>query len=147
MTTQRADQQLMMARHPDLIALRERYEQAAETPLAWLVEGLTLLGGTYAAISSWVIGFNHRSPALTANNLIVGIAVALLAVVFATNYARAHGLTWVTPLLGAWLIIAPWVVHHVARTTPMIASNVVTGACLAALGLAVTGITLARRRA
>jgi hypothetical protein len=146
MATERAEHQLSMARHPDILALRERYDQASETSLAWLVEGLTFLGGTYAAISAWVIGFNGRAPALTVSNLIVGLAVTMLAFGFATNYARTHTLTWITPLIGAWLIIAPWVVRGVDRTTSMILSNVITGGCIAALGLAITAITVARRR-
>jgi hypothetical protein len=145
MATEKAEEQLSIARHPDIIALRERYEQASETPLAWLVEGLTFLGGTYAAISSWVMGFNASEPALTASNLIVGLTVTLLALGFATNYARTHVLSWVTPLLGAWLIIAPWVVRGVSTTTRMIVSNAVTGGCIVALGLAVTGIAMMRR--
>jgi len=84
---------------------------------------------------------------LTVGNLIVGIAVTMLAFGFATNYTRTHALTWITPLLGAWLIIAPWVVRGVDRTTSMILSNAITGGCIAALGLAVTAITMARRRA
>lgn len=145
MATEKATEQLSMARHPDIIALRERYEQASETPLVWLVDGLTFLGGTYAAISSWVIGFNASEPALAATNLIVGAAVTLLAVGFATNYARTHVLSWATPLLGAWLIVAPWVVRGVTTTTRMIVSNAVAGGCIAAFGLAITGIAMMRR--
>ena len=146
MATERAQEQLSMARHPDIVALRERYEQASETPLAWLVEGLTFMGGTYAAISSWVVGFNGRAPALAVSNLIVGAAVTLLAFGFATAYARTHGLAWITPLLGVWLIIAPWVVRGTDRTTSMILSNVIAGACIVLLGLGVTGAALSRRR-
>jgi hypothetical protein len=145
MATERADQ-LSMAQHPDIMALRERYEQAAETPQAWLIEGLMFMGGTYAAISSWVVGFNGRSPGLAVCNLIVGSALALLALGFAAFYGRTHGLSWVAPLLGLWLIVAPWVVRGTDRSASEIASNVIVGACVLLLGLAVTAMAQGRLR-
>jgi hypothetical protein len=49
---------LSIEEHPDLAALRLRYERAAETRVAQLVDGLTFLAGLYAAVSPWVAGFN-----------------------------------------------------------------------------------------
>lgn len=147
MATERAHEQLSMARHPDIVELRERYEQASETSLAWLVDGLTFMAGAYAAISAWVIGFNGTAPSLATTNLLVGLAVTLLAFGFATNFARTHVLSWVTPLAGVWLIIAPWVVVGVTTTTAMILSNVITGGVVVILGLAVTAMATMRRRA
>jgi hypothetical protein len=90
MTTERASsERLSIAQHPDIMALRERYERAAETPQAWVVEGLSFMAGVYAAISSWVLGFNGSAPSLVASNLVVGIAITMLAFGFAGFYARA----------------------------------------------------------
>ena len=137
--------QLAMAQHPDIIALRERYERAAETPQASAIEGLAFMAGTYAAISPWVVGFNGSSPRLAASNLIVGIAVALLAFGYATFYGRSHVLAWVAPMLGTWLVVAPWVVLRGAhRPTEMVWSNVIVGGCVVLLGLSIT--VLARVR-
>lgn len=83
-----------------------------------------------------MIGFHTRSGSLTANDLIIGIGVALLAYGFGTAYERTHGLSWVAPLFGVWLIIAPWVVHGVHRTNGLLISNIVIGACIVVLGLA-----------
>jgi apolipoprotein N-acyltransferase len=141
-------EQLAMAQHPDIMALRERYERAAETPQASAIEGLTFMAGTYAAISAWVVGFDGSSPRLAASNLIVGIAVALLAFGYATFYGRTHVLAWVAPMLGAWLIVAPWVVLRgsVDRPTEMVWSNVIVGACVVLLGLSITGLARMRPR-
>ena len=137
--------QLAMAQHPDIMALRERYERAAETPQASAIEGLAFMAGTYAAISAWVVGFNGSSPRLAASDLIVGIAVAVLAFGYATFYGRTHVLAWVAPMLGAWLIVAPWVVlRGMHRATEMVWSNVIVGACIVLLGLSIT--VLARMR-
>jgi undecaprenyl pyrophosphate phosphatase UppP len=129
-----------MAQHPDLIQLRERYELAAETPQAWAVEGLIFLAGTYVAISAWIIGFNAESPALAASNLIVGIALMVLALGFAVFYPRMHGLTWVAPVLGVFLVLAPWLVDGTDRSGSTLASNIIVGLCVIVLGLAVTAL-------
>ncbi len=157
MTTERASsEQLPIAQHPDIMALRERYERAAETPQAWMVDGLTFMAGVYAAISSWVLGFaaisswvlgfNESAPSLVASNLVVGIAITMLAFGFAGFYGRTHGLAWVLPLLGVWLIVAPWVIRGIDRTTSMILSNVIVGGCVVLLGLGVTAIARVRPR-
>jgi hypothetical protein len=122
-----------MELHPDIAELRARYEAAHETPTARVVDGLTFLAGLYLAISPWVIGFNHITT-LTANNLIVGIALAVLGLGFASAYGRTHGITWVAPLLGVWTIIAPWVVNGGVASTASIVSNVVIGVIAVLLG-------------
>jgi hypothetical protein len=146
MSIERTQEELSMARHPDIVALRERYEIASETSLAWLAEGLMFLAGTYTAISAWILGFNATASSLAATNLVVGIAVTMLAFGFATNYARTHVLSWVTPLLGVWLIISPWIVEGVSTTTAMILSNVIAGAVVLVVGLAVAYVAMMRRR-
>src|SRR5277367_887801 len=46
--------------HPDLLALRERYERAAESMTAHGTFGLTLLTAVYAAVSPWGVGSQPR---------------------------------------------------------------------------------------
>jgi SPW repeat-containing protein len=131
--------------HPDIAALRARYEAAAETPTARAVEGLTFLAGLYLAIAPWVIGFNHITT-LTANNLIVGIGLAVLALGFASAYSRTHGITWVAPLLGVWTIIAPWVVNGGVASTAAMVSNVVIGVIAVLLGAGAMSLGMSRNR-
>jgi hypothetical protein len=98
-------------------------------------------------MSPWVVGFRPIAPGLTINNLICGIAVAVLALLFSTMWGRTHGLSWVVPVIGAWTIVSPWLVHgvHGGRIDGgMIANNVITGLIILALGLAAT--TMARTR-
>lgn len=134
-----------MRLHPDVAELRARYEATAETPTAQAVDGLTFLTGLYLAISPWVVGF-HRFTTLTGNDLIVGIALALLGLGlgFAFAYGRTHGITWVTPVIGVWTIIAPWVVRGDVATAATIWSNVVAGGIAVLLGS--VAISLGRSR-
>ncbi|WP_268895712.1 SPW repeat protein [Nocardia sp. CY41] len=46
--------------------------------------------GLYLAISPWVVGFDGLST-LTVNNLVCGIALAMVALGFASVYGRTHG--------------------------------------------------------
>ncbi|MCE4267671.1 SPW repeat protein [Rhodococcus globerulus] len=132
-----------MHTHPDIVAMRERYDQAAEQPTSQVVEGLMLLSGLYAAASAWIIGFAGQTN-LTVTNLICGAAIGLLAVAFGSAYGRTHGMTFVAPLLGIWLIVSPWIVAGVDTSTSMIWSNVVVGALVCVLGLATAALGIGR---
>jgi SPW repeat len=130
-------QNVALEQHPDIVEMRARYERIAETPTAQLVEGLTLLAGLYLAISPWVVGFGPAGGNLNPVNLICGLAVTTLALGYAAVYGRTHGLSWVTPVLGAWSIIAPWVVLDNPANS-VIANNVIAGAVILVLGLLTT---------
>jgi hypothetical protein len=130
---------------PDIAELRERYEVAAENPVAHVMDGLIFLTGLYLAISPWVVGFSNLRN-LAVNNLIVGIALAMLAVGFASAHGRTHGVTWVAPLIGAWTIIAPWVMSGHVATTRTIWNNAVTGAVAVILGIGATSVAAMRSR-
>ncbi|MFQ6230088.1 SPW repeat protein [Nocardia sp. NPDC002869] len=88
----------------------------------------------YIAISPWVVGFNGLTT-LTVNNLVCGIALAMPAFGFASVYGRTHGIVWAAPLIGLWMILAPWVVSGNVDTTSTIWNNVVTGVLALLLGL------------
>ena len=123
--------------HPDILALRAEYEVAAESVGAQAIFGLALLAGLYAAISPWVIGFDTMATRLTVSNLIVGIAVAMLATGFGWALDRTHGLTWTMPVLGIWIIISLWVINPTVLPTPgMVWSNCWAGGVITVLGLA-----------
>jgi SPW repeat len=120
--------------HPDLLALRARYERVAESMSAHFTFGLALLTGLYVAASPWIVGFDATRQ-LAVCDLIVGIAVAYLAYRFATGLDRAHGMTWTLAVLGVWVIVSPWIVQGTTLTAGMIWSNVVAGALLTFLGM------------
>lgn len=130
--------------HPDLATLGLRYEEAAETPTAQVVEGLTFLAGLYLAISPWVVGFTSQSS-LTASNVFCGVALAVLALCFATMYGRSHRIAWVAPIISAWAVVAPWLVSGPAPSVGAIVSNVIVG--LVGLACSITMMSLGRRRA
>jgi hypothetical protein len=135
-----------METHPDIVAMRMPYERAAESRIAQATEGLALLAGVYLVISPWVVGFTQLQT-ITVNNLVTGIAVALLALGFASAFGRTHGLTWVLPLIGIWTIISPWVVSGEVNITSVVVNNVILGAVILLLGLAATAFGMRREGA
>ncbi|NEA23395.1 SPW repeat protein [Actinomadura bangladeshensis] len=71
---------------PDIVEMRARYEAAAEAPVAQGVTGVIALTGLYLAASPWIVGFGGRTN-LTVN-LIMGVALALLAAGFASRHGH-----------------------------------------------------------
>ncbi|MDH6282298.1 SPW repeat protein [Prescottella agglutinans] len=134
---------MSMETHPDIAELRARYDEFGESPVPQLAEGLMVLAGLYAAASPWIIGFNGQTSLMMCN-LLAGLAVALLAVGHATSFGRTHGIAFVAPLLGAWLIVSPWLVRHVSTSPGMIWSNVVVGAVVLVLGAGLLGMGMTR---
>jgi hypothetical protein len=132
--------------HPDLMALRARYERVAESMSAHVTFGLALLTGLYVAASAAIVGFSDMRS-LAWCDFIAGIAVAFLAYGFATGLDRAHGMTWTLPVLGVWVIVSPWILPGLTLTAGMIWSNVVAGALLTFLGLNATYFGMRTRAA
>lgn len=125
--------------HPDLEELRANYERAAETPVARALAGLTLMSGLYIAMSPWIVGFG-QSGSLAITMLISGLALALLGAGFSTAYSKTHTVAWVAPLIGAWVVVAPFVVANTAATTSMIVSSAIAGGIAVLLGCGAIGL-------
>ncbi|MER5211867.1 SPW repeat protein [Streptomyces sp. NPDC002838] len=128
-----------METHPDIVEMRsrhERAERATTTVGVQAIETLALLTGTFLAISPWVVGFNDLQT-LTVNNLIVGIAYALLmSGGFGRAYERTHSMAWASCALGVWTIISAWVISGDVDTTRTVVNNVLVGVIALVLGIA-----------
>ncbi|MGK5693811.1 SPW repeat protein [Streptomyces sp. URMC 128] len=138
-----------MESHPDIVEMRQRHtlaERAATTPRAQAIEALALLTGLYLAASPWITGFPGGTfSRLAINNLIVGIGYALLmSGGFGRAYDRTHSMAWAACGLGAWTIIAPWVVAGNVDTTRTITNNVITGVIALLLALAASAAASSR---
>lgn len=145
MTSPQSSTRHAIEQHPDVKALGARFDQIAPTTAVRALHGLTFLAGVYAAISAWVVGF-HAQTSLTVNNLIVGAAAALAAFAIPAAYERMRDLSWAAAACGIWLIIAPWAVQGVDRTTGMVVSNVIVGAVIALFALAAAAMELVHYR-
>ena len=126
--------------------MRERYERASASGPAVITDGLVLLAGLWLAISPWVIHFNTTAPDVALSNLILGIAVAVVALGL-TLMPPAHGaLSWATAAIGAWVVISQWVIQQSSSTAGIVWNNVITGGVTALLGVAAGAILMAGAR-
>ncbi len=120
--------------HPDVSEMRDRYARMLGGRDVALVDGPAFLLGLYCAVSPWVLHFTVNQPALVPHNLVVGIAIGLLALGFTAAPARMYGLSWATSAIGVWMIISPWIVGE-DPDTGVILNNIIIGALAVILGL------------
>lgn len=121
--------------HPDAAELRARHDQVLGGKDVALLDGPVFLIGLYCAISPWVVHFTTNQADLATHNLIVGIAIALLALGLTMAPERMYGLGWAMSAVGVWMVIAPWIVGN-GPDAGVIWNNIVIGAVVFCLGLA-----------
>jgi hypothetical protein len=126
--------------HPDAMEMRERYARVLGGRQAVIVDGLMLLVGLYLAISPWAVNGLSSYSRLTVNNLVVGLAVALVGLALALAPARIHRIGWTMAAVGIWQMITPWVIGP--HNAHVVWNNVVTGAIITLLGLATTAMLM-----
>jgi hypothetical protein len=128
--------------HPDASEMRERYDRMLGGRDVALVDGPVFLLGLYCAVSPWILHYTTSQPALATHNLIMGIAIGLLALGFTRAPERMYGLSWAICAMGAWLIISPWVVGT-SPDTGVVLNNIIIGALAVVLG-ALCAVTTTR---
>lgn len=129
--------------HPDVWEMGDRYTRILAGGRAAVVDGLVLLAGLYLAISPWVVDVTAARD-LTVNNLVLGIAVAVMGLGLASVPYRVYGMSWAVAAIGIWEIVTPWVVGP--SSTPVLWNNLWVGGVIAALGLVGAGMRMAGTR-
>ncbi|CAM5661045.1 MULTISPECIES: SPW repeat protein [Streptomyces] len=127
-----------MASHPDVSEMRDRYDRVLGGRDVTLLDGPVFLLGLYCAASPWILHYTTSQPPLVTHNLIMGIAIALLALGFTRAPERMYGLSWAFCALGVWMIIAPWIVGD-SPDAGVVVNNIVIGALAVVLGLLCAG--------
>lgn len=133
--------------HPELMEMQRQFAGALGGPRTVVTEGLLMLTGAYTAISPWVIGFAGTHPALTANNVILGLILTVIGMGLTGTPERKGGISWTAAPIGIWLIISLWVVRGGMLTVGLLVNNIVVGALALILGLAVAGLVTTAPRA
>jgi hypothetical protein len=123
--------------HPDASEMRDRYARVLGGRDVALVDGPVFLLGLYCAASPWIVHYTTSQPPLVTHNLIMGIAIGLLALGFTRAPERMYGLSWAMCALGVWMIISPWVVGD-SPDAGVVWNNIIIGALAVILGLTCT---------
>jgi hypothetical protein len=124
--------------HPDVNEMRDRYARMLGGRDVALVDGPVFLLGLYCAASPWIVHYTTSQPDLVVHNLIVGIAIGLLALGFTRAPERMYGLSWAMCALGVWMIVSPWIVGE-SPDAGVVWNNIVIGALALILGLMCIG--------
>ncbi|GAA4309237.1 SPW repeat protein [Streptomyces venetus] len=124
--------------HPDASEMRARYARMLGGRDVALVDGPVFLLGLYCAASPWIVHYTTSQPPLVTHNLIMGIAIGLLALGFTRAPERMYGLSWAMCALGVWMIISPWIVGD-SPDAGVVWNNIVIGALAVLLGLVCAG--------
>lgn len=133
--------------HPELLEMQRQFTGALGGARTVVTEGLLMLTGVYTTISPWVIGFAGTHPALTADNVILGLILTAIGMGLTGTPERRGGISWTAVPIGAWLIISAWVLHGPMLSFGALVNNIVVGALAIVLGLVVAGlVTMTRPR-
>ena len=98
---------------------------------AYWQDTLNFLLGAGLFFSPWLFGFGAEQPAAL-NAYVVGAIIAVMALM--ALFAFETWEEWVSGLLGAWLVISPWVLGFSGSSTALL-THVVVG--VAAIVLAI----------
>ncbi|MFF2938272.1 SPW repeat protein [Streptomyces niveus] len=127
--------------HPDVPEMRARYARVLGGRDVALLDGPIFLAGLFIAVSPWILHYTTSQPGLVVHNVIMGLAIAGLALVFSATPTRTYGFSWALCLLGAWMVAAPWVVGS-SPDRGVFLSLVIPGAITAVLGLICAGAAM-----
>ena len=107
--------------------------QEATRGASWV----NVLLGIWVIISPFIVQF-ARLPAAMWNNVIVGIIIALLALVH-TSMPRQSGWSWANVILGIWMIISPFALG--VMTTAILWNNIILGIVIALVAAGNASVT------
>ncbi|MCI4040881.1 SPW repeat protein [Streptomyces sp. TRM75563] len=130
--------------HPDASEMRARYDRVMGGRDVALVDAPVFLVGLYCAVSPWVLHFTASQPALVTHNLVMGIAIAVLALGFTVMPERMSGLSWALCAIGAWIIVSTWVVGS-SPDTGVVINNIIVGGLAVLLGMVCAGVAAKSR--
>lgn len=130
--------------HPDASEMRARYDRVMGGRDVALVDAPVFLVGLYCAVSPWVLHFTASQPALVTHNLVMGIAIAVLALGFTVMPERMSGLSWALCAIGAWIIVSTWVVGS-SPDAGVVINNIIVGGLAVLLGMVCAGVAAKSR--
>ncbi|MER7698819.1 SPW repeat protein [Streptomyces sp. NPDC096095] len=130
--------------HPDASEMRARHDRVMSGRDVALVDAPVFLVGLYCAVSPWVLHFTASQPALVTHNLVLGIAIAVLALGFTVVPERMSGMSWAICAIGTWIIVSTWVVGN-SPDTGIVINNIIVGGLAVLLGMACAGVAAKSR--
>jgi hypothetical protein len=79
--------------------------------------GLNILAGLWLILAPFVLGFSSLGGAMW-NSLILGAAIAGLAIIRVINPLSLAGLSWWNFVFGIWLLLSPFIIGFAGVESP-----------------------------
>jgi hypothetical protein len=94
---------------------------------------VTLVAGVWEILAPFIIGYSSVTGPTT-NAIILGIVLGLfgLWVALSKSASTVRTLSWVNAILGAWLIVAPFIINYGGKTGPLV-NDIIVGVVVAVL--------------
>lgn len=92
------------------MAATDEDRSTIRTMVRW-VSGVNVLAGVWLMLAPWILGYSEVTAAV-ANDIIIGLAVFVLALVREGKPLEYEGLSWTNFVLGLWLLVAPFVAGY-----------------------------------
>lgn len=105
---------------------RDELQRARWASVANIVAGVWLIA------SPFVLRFQGDNIAQV-NHIVIGVAVALIALVRASDPDHRIGMSWTNVILGLWMVVAPFVLGYQADNTAQ-TNSIIMGVVVIALG-------------
>lgn len=102
-----------------------------------LGDGLVLLAGLYLVIAPWLVGYGAEVR-LVLSDMVCGLALLALGIARAVAGGRMRPVSWVIPVIGAWVAVSPAAFYHADNTPPTTmvwTSNAVAGGLVVLVGV------------
>jgi len=119
------------------------YEEEAppEIKTVFGTSGINIIAGLWLLLAPFALGYAAVETALW-NSVIIGLAVAVMAIVRVVRPDEYEGVSWVNFVLGIWLLISPFVLG-LANIEWLVWNNIIVG--IVVLALAATSAMATRR--
>ncbi|MFD3609571.1 SPW repeat protein [Streptomyces atroolivaceus] len=131
--------------HPDAEEMRARHDRVVGDGRNTATDAPVFLLGLYCAVSPWVLHFTASQPSLVTHNLVIGIAIAVLALCFTAMPQRMTGMSMAICALGAWLIVSTWIVGE-SPDMGVVLNQIIVGGLAIVLGAACAGLAMKNKK-
>jgi hypothetical protein len=105
----------------------------AQRDNAAIATNINIGTGVWLVIAPFVLGYAALQAPLW-NDIVCGALIVVLAGIRRSNISRNEGLSYVNAGIGAWLIIAPWILAY-GDYQPAIWNDVAVGILVLIMGI------------
>jgi hypothetical protein len=90
-------------------------EMTADKKRIYWDSGVNIFLGLWLIVAPFLLGYSDTAAPLW-NDIILGVAIALLAAIRVFGALKTPSVSWTNVVLGAWLVVAPFILGYSGLT-------------------------------